>query len=110
MNNELAKQIITDYVFAEFNIKSLYKFIDSKITDETDKKLHAESLLTKALQKGVVALGKETKKYSEMDNTEIRKITYESCPIKCTSCRALCDEIPVGQCRKNLSEKLDKQN
>ena len=49
-------------------------------------------------------------KYSEMDNTEIRKITYDTCPIKCTSCRDLCDEMSVGQCRKNLSEKLDKLN
>jgi hypothetical protein len=48
-------------------------------------------------------------KYSEMNNTEIRKITYEDCPLKCTGCEALCNEMPVGQCRKNLSEKFDKE-
>lgn len=51
----------------------------------------------------------DKKKYCEMDNTEIRKITYENCPLKCTSCEALCDEMPVGQCRKNLSTKFDSQ-
>lgn len=62
MSNELAKQIITEYVFSEFDIKALYKFINSEINDETEKKLQAESLLTKALQKGVIALGKNKKK------------------------------------------------
>ena len=47
------------------------------------------------------------KKYAEMDNTEIRKISYEECPLKCTSCSALCNEMPVGQCRKNLSQAFD---
>lgn len=49
-----------------------------------------------------------TCRYSEMNNTEIRKITYADCPLKCTDCEALCDEMPVGQCRANLSEKFDK--
>lgn len=49
------------------------------------------------------------KKYGDMSNTEIRKITYEECPIKCTGCEALCDEMSVGQCRKNLSYKLDNR-
>lgn len=49
-------------------------------------------------------------KYSEMSNAEIRKISYENCPLKCTSCSALCDEMPVGQCRKNLSQKFDKEH
>jgi len=48
-------------------------------------------------------------KYSEMSNTEIREITYENCPLKCTGCRAICDEMPVGQCRQNLSEKFDTE-
>ena len=47
------------------------------------------------------------KKYKDMNNTEIRKITYEECPLKCTGCEALCDEMPVGQCRANLSQKFD---
>lgn len=49
----------------------------------------------------------EDKKYKDMNNTEIRKITYENCPLKCTGCEALCDEMPVGQCRTNLSKKFD---
>ena len=61
MNNEFAKQIITEYVFSEFDIKSLYRFIDSNTNDEMEKKLMAESLLTKALQKGVIALSKDAK-------------------------------------------------
>ena len=47
------------------------------------------------------------KKYKDMNNTEIRKITYEECPLKCTGCEGLCDEMPVGQCRANLSQKFD---
>lgn len=50
------------------------------------------------------------KQYSEMDNTEIRKITYEECPLKCTECEALCNEMPVGQCRKNLSQAFDNKH
>lgn len=46
-------------------------------------------------------------KYNYMNNVEIRKITYENCPLKCTCCKALCDEMPVGQCRTNLSHKFD---
>lgn len=48
-------------------------------------------------------------KYREMSNTEIRRITYEDCPLKCTSCEALCDEMPVGYCRDNLSHKFDEK-
>lgn len=51
----------------------------------------------------------EDKKYKDMNNTEIRKITYENCPLKCTGCEALCNEMPVGQCRTNLSQKFDLQ-
>lgn len=49
----------------------------------------------------------DSKKYKEMTSSEIRKITYENCPLKCTGCEALCDEMTIGQCRKNLSEKFD---
>lgn len=51
---------------------------------------------------------KGNKPYREMNNTEIRHISYEECPLKCTGCEALCNEMSVGQCRANLSEKLDK--
>ena len=50
------------------------------------------------------------KKYSEMDNIEIRKIEYEDCPLKCTCCEALCNEMSVGQCRKNLSQAYDNSD
>ena len=56
MEKDLAKQIITEYVFSEFDIKSVYKFVDNNITDDLTKKLYAESLLTSALQKCVNAL------------------------------------------------------
>ena len=56
MEKDLAKQIITEYVFSEFDIKSVYKFVDNNITDDLTKKLYAESLLTSALQKSVNAL------------------------------------------------------
>lgn len=46
-------------------------------------------------------------KYKDMDNSQIRKISYETCPLKCVSCEALCDSMPVGQCRKNLSQAFD---
>ena len=49
------------------------------------------------------------KKYCEMNNSEIRRITYENCPLKCTSCEALCDKMSVNQCRNNLSKKFDNQ-
>ena len=49
------------------------------------------------------------KLYEEMSNTEIRKISYEECPLKCTGCEALCNEMPEGQCRANLSEKFDRK-
>lgn len=60
MDSNMAKQILKEYVFAEFEIKSLYKFVSNEITDELEKKLIAETLLSTAIQKGVIALGKET--------------------------------------------------
>ena len=46
----------------------------------------------------------------EMDNTEIRKITYTECHLKCVSCEALCDEMPVGQCKKNLIQHYERKD
>lgn len=48
-------------------------------------------------------------KYRDMNNAEIREITYEQCPLKCTRCEALCNEMSVAQCRKNLSQAFDKE-
>lgn len=56
MSNELAKQIITEFVFGDLNIESIDKFVNESITDTMERKLLAESLLTKALQKAVIAL------------------------------------------------------
>ena len=88
-------------MFVTVNDKDLKK-------GQTIDELILDSLEEAPFQVDTVTVRPKTK-YSEMDNTEIRKITYEKCPIKCTSCSALCDEMPVGQCRKNLSEKLDKE-
>jgi len=49
----------------------------------------------------------EGKKFCDMDNTEIRGITYELCPLKCVSCEALCNEMAVLHCRHNLSKAYD---
>lgn len=57
-NNVLAKKILTDYVFGDFDIKSIDKYVDKSVTDETTRKLYAEALLTKALQKAIIALNK----------------------------------------------------
>lgn len=54
--------------------------------------------------------GCKMKKYSEMSNAEIKKIFYEECPLKCVSRKEECDEVPIGQCRKNLSEQFDKDS
>ena len=54
-------------------------------------------------------LFRETMKYCDMNNTEIREITYEQCPLKCTGCEALCNEMPINQCRKNLSQAFDQE-
>lgn len=59
--------------------------------------------------KGNGGMNMECKKYKGMNNIEIRKITYEECPLKCTGSEALCEEMPVGQCRDNLSQKFDYQ-
>lgn len=72
MEKELAKQIITEYVFSDYKIESLYKFVDVKINDELQKKLYAESLLTKALQKAVIALNIQRRKEYEKKEDKIK--------------------------------------
>lgn len=62
MDNILAKEIITEYCFGDFQIESIYKFVNPNIFDEIEKKSYAEALLTKALQKSVIALNQENKK------------------------------------------------
>mgnify|MGYP000025613449 CR=1 FL=1 len=59
MTNELAKNIITEYVFADYDISSIYKFLNTEASlDESDKQLYSEALLTRAMQKAVIALSK----------------------------------------------------
>lgn len=72
--------------------------------DEEYRKSKEEYLKSLQAKEAII----RTHKYSEMSNTDIRKITYADCPLQCTDCEALCDEMPVGQCRANLSEKFDK--
>lgn len=47
------------------------------------------------------------KKYRDMNNSKIRKITYSECPLKCVGCEDLCEEMTVAQCRNNLSKEFD---
>lgn len=59
MTNELAKNIITEYVFADYDISSIYKFLNTEASlDESEKQLYSEALLTRAMQKAVIALTK----------------------------------------------------
>ena len=37
MDNKLAKEIITKYVFSEYNMKSVYPFLDKSIINEKRK-------------------------------------------------------------------------
>ena len=59
MTNELAKNIITEYVFADYDISSIYKFLNTEASlDKSEKQLYSEALLTRAMQKAVIALSK----------------------------------------------------
>lgn len=58
MTQAEAKEIITEYVFSDYKLEALYPIVDEKIpdADEKDKRLYAETFLTDALQKAVIAL------------------------------------------------------
>lgn len=56
MTNELAKNIIKEYVFSDYNISSIYKFLNKEALDELEKKLYSEALLTEAMRKATIAL------------------------------------------------------
>lgn len=60
MTTTEAKEVITEYVFSDYKLESLYPIVDKKFpdTDERNRKLYAESFLTDALQKAVIALGR----------------------------------------------------
>lgn len=61
MTKELAKEIITEYVFADYKLESVYPFVDkmTKTDDELERKGYAEALLNHALQEAVIALSEQ---------------------------------------------------
>lgn len=58
MNNNTAKEIITEYIFADYNMDVLNRYLNINDQDQ----LHREALLHEALRKAVIALGKEESK------------------------------------------------
>ena len=58
MNNNTAKEIITEYIFADYNMDVLNRYLNINDQDQS----HREALLTEALRKAVIALGKEESK------------------------------------------------
>lgn len=55
MDNNIAKEIITEYIFADYNMDVLNRYLN---VDDQDQ-LHREALLTEALRKAVIALSKQ---------------------------------------------------
>ena len=58
MDNNTAKEIITEYIFADYNMNVLNRYLN--VNDQVQ--LHREALLTEALRKAIIALGKEESK------------------------------------------------
>lgn len=58
MDNNTAKEIITEYIFADYNMNVLNRYLN--VDDQVQ--LHREALLTEALRKAIIALGKEESK------------------------------------------------
>lgn len=56
MENKKAKEIILDYVFGDYDIKSIYKHLNVATDDPLEKQLYAKALLTEALRTAVKAL------------------------------------------------------
>ena len=55
MDNNTAKEIITEYIFADYNMDVLNRYLNVNDQDQ----LHRKALLTEALRKAVIALGKQ---------------------------------------------------
>lgn len=55
MDNNTAKEIITEYIFADYNMNVLNRYLNANDQDQ----LHREALLTEALRKAIIALNKE---------------------------------------------------
>jgi hypothetical protein len=54
MDNNTAKEIITEYIFADYNMNVLNRYLNANNQDQ----LHREALLTEALRKAIIALNK----------------------------------------------------
>ncbi len=54
MDNNTAKEIITEYIFADYNMDVLNRYLNVNNQDQ----LHRKVLLTEALRKAVIALSK----------------------------------------------------
>lgn len=54
MDNNTAKEIITEYIFADYNMNVLNRHLNANDQDQ----LHREVLLTEALRKAIIALNK----------------------------------------------------
>lgn len=58
IDNNTAKEIITEYIFADYNMNVLNRYLNINDQDQ----LHREALLNEALKKAVIFLGKEEPK------------------------------------------------
>ena len=54
IDNNTAKEIITEYIFADYNMNVLNRYLNANDQDQ----LHREALLTEALRKAIIALNK----------------------------------------------------
>ena len=58
MDNNTAKEIIIEYLFADYNMDVLNRYLNINDQDQ----LHREALLNETLKKAVISLGKEESK------------------------------------------------
>lgn len=58
IDNNTAKEIITEYIFADYNMNVLNRYLNINDQDQ----LHRKALLYEALKKAIIALGKEESK------------------------------------------------
>lgn len=58
IDNNTAKEIITEYIFADYNMNVLNRYLNINDQDQ----LHRKALLYEALRKAIIALGKEESK------------------------------------------------
>ena len=87
----LAADILTTYVFSDYNIVSLYKYLPEKTPKENKKSL-AESLLTSAIQKSVILLKEHAEKEKTANNTECEYIVSTDRGDLCMCFNQPCDK------------------